>query len=81
MTAKNPEIINWNNVFAHDRTFQEKKPTKWAFIEEFFASDFYEKLYETYPKKMTAGFLKPLMINQLIENGGQDEILMAFQTM
>jgi len=24
MTTKNPEIINWKNVFAHDRTFQEK---------------------------------------------------------
>jgi len=58
MTAKKPEIINWKNVFAHDRTFQEKKPTKWAFIEEFFASDFYEKLYETYPKKDDSWFFE-----------------------
>ena len=58
MTTKNPEIINWKNVFAHDKTFQEKKPAKWAFIEEFFASDFYEKLYETYPKKDDSWFFE-----------------------
>ena len=51
MATKNLEIINWKNIFAHARTFQEQKPTKWGFIEEFFTSDFYEKLYETYPKK------------------------------
>ena len=31
--------------------FRTQKPTKWAFLEEFFMRDFYEKLYETYPKK------------------------------
>ena len=51
MTTKNSEIINWKNIFAHAKTFQEKKPTKWGFVEEFFMNDFYEKLYETYPKK------------------------------
>ena len=51
MTAKNSEIINWENIFAQSTTFQTQKPTKWAFLEEFFARDFYEKLYETYPKK------------------------------
>ena len=51
MTTKNSEIINWKNIFAHARTFQEKKHTKWGFVEEFCMSDFYEKLYETYPKK------------------------------
>ena len=49
--TKNLNIINWENVFAHSKTFQEQKPVKWAFIEEFFVRDFYEKLYETYPKK------------------------------
>jgi hypothetical protein len=44
-------IINWENVLAHSKTFQDQKPTKWAFIEEFFVRGFYEKLYETYPKK------------------------------
>ena len=51
MAAKNSNIINWENVLAHSKTFQDQKPTKWAFIEEFLVRDFYEKLYETYPKK------------------------------
>ena len=49
--TKNLNIINWENVFAHSKTFQEQKPAKWVFIEEFFVRDFYEKLYETYPNK------------------------------
>ena len=44
-------IINWENILAHSKTFQAQKPTKWAFLEEFLSRDFYEKLYETYPKK------------------------------
>ena len=44
MTAKNSEIINWENIFAQSTTFQTQKPTKWAFLEEFFMRDFYEKL-------------------------------------
>ena len=56
--AKNLDIVNWENVFTHDVTFQEKKPTKWAFIEEFFVRDFYEKLYETYPKKDDSWFFE-----------------------
>ena len=58
MATKNLEIINWKNIFAHARTFQEQKPTKWGFIEEFFTSDFYEKLYETYPKKDDSWFFE-----------------------
>ena len=49
--TKNSDIINWESVFSYSKTFQENKPTKWAFIEEFFVRDFYEQLYETYPKK------------------------------
>ena len=44
-------IINWDNILAHSKTFQAQEPTKWAFLEEFLVRDFYEKLYETYPKK------------------------------
>ena len=44
-------IINWENVLDRSKTFQSQKPTKWAFLEEFLSRDFYEKLYETYPKK------------------------------
>lgn len=42
--------INWNNVFKQSEIFKKNKPFKFAFIEEFFNRDFYEKLYVTYPK-------------------------------
>ena len=51
MTTGNSQMVNWDKVFLNSKTFQERKPTKWAFLEEFFVRDFYEKLYETYPKK------------------------------
>ena len=54
--TENSNIINWENVFTHSKAFQENKPVKWAFIEEFFVRDFYEKLYETYPKKDDSWF-------------------------
>lgn len=44
------EIINWNSVFAKSQEFQNNSPCKWTFIENFFESSFYEKLYSTYPK-------------------------------
>tara|TARA_A100001037_G_C14935923_1_gene538256 strand:- start:69 stop:758 length:690 start_codon:yes stop_codon:yes gene_type:complete len=44
------EIINWERVNEKSKEFRTKKPTRWAFIEDFFEEDFYEKLYETYPK-------------------------------
>ena len=47
MTTKNSEIVNWKNILAQSSTFQTQKPAKWAFLEEFFVRDFYEKLYET----------------------------------
>ena len=56
--TKNSNIINWENVLAHSKTFQEQKPTKWAFLEEFFVRNFYEKLYETYPKKDESWFFE-----------------------
>ncbi len=58
MTAEKPKIINWENVFSQTSIFQTQKPTKWAFLEEFFARDFYEKLYETYPKKDDSWFVE-----------------------
>ena len=42
-------IINWDNVFSESSTFKNNTPFKFAFIEEFFNRNFYEKLYETYP--------------------------------
>ena len=56
--ATNSNIINWENVLTHSNTFQDQKPTKWTFLEEFFVRDFYEKLYETYPKKDDGWFFE-----------------------
>jgi hypothetical protein len=43
-------IVNWERVFNESANFKNRSPTKWAFIEEFLDRDFYEKLFETYPK-------------------------------
>jgi len=43
-------IVNWEHVFAQSETFKKNKPFKFVFVEDFFVKDFYEKLYETYPK-------------------------------
>ena len=50
LSKNSSEIINWQNVFKHSLGFQNRKPTRWAFIEEFFDRSFYEKLYNSYPK-------------------------------
>jgi len=44
------DIINWENISKHSTEFTKKTPTKWAFIENFFEEEFYEKLYNSYPK-------------------------------
>jgi len=46
----NNSIINWDNVFSQKDFFMNAKPFKFAFIENVFQKDFYEKLYKTYPK-------------------------------
>jgi len=43
-------IINWKNVFKQSESFKNNKPFKFGFIEEFFDRNFYERLYETFPK-------------------------------
>ncbi len=43
-------IINWGSVSNQSDSFKNQTPFHFAFIEEFFERDFYEKLYETYPK-------------------------------
>ena len=43
-------IINWNNIFKQSDNFQKSEPFKFAFIEDFFVKDIYEKLYNSYPK-------------------------------
>ena len=42
------EICNWDNLFAQSETFKNNKPFKYAFVEEIFKRDFYEKLFENY---------------------------------
>ena len=37
-------------MFKQSETFKNQKPFKFGFIEEFLDRDFYEKLYDTYPK-------------------------------
>ena len=50
MSKKMKSIVNWKNLDGEFSNFNNRKPTKWAFIEELLDKDFYEKLYETYPK-------------------------------
>ena len=50
MSSKNSYIINWEKLFSYSDTFQNNKPCKWAFIEDFFHREFYDQLYETFPK-------------------------------
>ncbi len=44
------KLINWKNLEKQSDNFKNNKPFKFGFIEEFFQRDFYEKLYQTYPK-------------------------------
>ena len=50
MTHETSKMINWEKIFSFSNTFQNNKPGKWAFIEEFFEREFYDQLYETFPK-------------------------------
>lgn len=43
-------MINWDNFHNNSGSFKKSKPFKFGFVEEFFKRDFYDKLYETYPK-------------------------------
>ncbi len=44
------EIINWDHILSKSKDFQTQKPFQFGFIENWLQKDFYEKLYETYPK-------------------------------
>tara|TARA_Y100001936_G_scaffold175563_1_gene172116 strand:+ start:1183 stop:1902 length:720 start_codon:yes stop_codon:yes gene_type:complete len=44
------DICNWENFFEQAETFKNNKPFKYAFVEEIFKRDFYEKLFENYPE-------------------------------
>ena len=43
-------IINWDSVDNQSNSFKNQTPFRFAFIEDFFEREFYEKLFETYPK-------------------------------
>ena len=43
-------IINWDAVQNQSESFKNQTPFHFAFIEEFFKREFYEKLFGTYPK-------------------------------
>ena len=43
-------LVNWENLNKHKDTFQTQKPFNFVFIENFFAQEFYDSLYRTYPK-------------------------------
>ena len=43
-------ILNWENIFSQKDSFSNAEPFKFAFMEEIFDTNFYEKLYQTYPK-------------------------------
>ena len=43
-------IINWDNVFKQSQSFKNNEPFMFGFVEEFIQQEFYEKLFETYPK-------------------------------
>ncbi len=48
-----PKIVNWDNVFAKSEEFHNTSPTKFTFVENWIDENFYEKLYETFPKIST----------------------------
>ena len=50
MNSKYAHIINWDKIFSYSNEFQNNKPCKWTFIEDFFQREFYDQLYETFPK-------------------------------
>jgi len=43
-------MINWDNLFKQSANFKNSDPFPFAFIEEFFNEEFYNNLFETYPK-------------------------------
>lgn len=43
------DIINWKNVFSKSDDFQKNQPFKFGFMENIFETNFYNKLYESYP--------------------------------
>ncbi len=43
-------IINWDNIFEKSEEFKNNEPFRFTYIEQVFEQDFYDKLYESFPK-------------------------------
>ena len=43
-------VVNWQNAYDKSSNFKSSGPPKWAFVKEFLNRDFYEELYNTFPK-------------------------------
>lgn len=43
------DMVNWDSVFNESENFQKNSPFKFGFIENFFNSNFYNQLYQSYP--------------------------------
>ena len=43
-------IVNWQSAYEQSSNFKNRSPTKWAFTKEFLDKNFYEELYQTFPK-------------------------------
>ena len=71
-------IINWENFFRQSEKFKKTKPFKFAFVENFFVEEFYEKLYKTYPNLNEFSDGSDLSKSQLYRNWekyGENEIV------
>jgi len=67
-------IINWDNIFAQKESFMNAQPFKFAFIENIFEKNFYEKLYDTYPKIDDSWSVAENMYkNQLVKSWGDSK--------
>jgi len=79
MTAENPKIINWENVFSQTSIFQTQNPLNGHFLRNSLREVSMKNCMKLIQKKMTVGILNPRMINQLIENGLGEKRLMMLQ--
>tara|TARA_B100000029_G_scaffold511964_1_gene607340 strand:+ start:1045 stop:1773 length:729 start_codon:yes stop_codon:yes gene_type:complete len=43
-------LVNWEKVFDQSEKFKKQEPFNFGYVENFLEKEFYEKLYENYPK-------------------------------
>ena len=43
-------IINWNKLHENSSSFKNNNPFKFGYVEEIFNKNFYDELYQSYPK-------------------------------